>query len=408
MRASAPALLAALALGGTLTGCRAHPNALSGLVTHPSAPPPGVVSLVTKNTTRIGGADPVSDAAAVARVVYPGLTSATRPAAVALVNDADWPAAIAASELAGGALGAPLLYAEGNSLPSSSEQALLRVRPRGAAALGASQVIEIGTSARVPRGYRVLRVPAAIEPAAEVAAIERVYERARGGAPHQVIVLAAGSPRALQMPAAGLSAESGAPILFITSAAVPAATAAVLARLHRPAIFLLGAGAVAAPTLKALGRLGSVTAVSAGAGSGSTPSAAEQANPVDNAIAVSRFGAGSFGWNIHEAGHGLAFADAAQPLDAPAAAPLSASGDYAPLLLLEGGASLPSALAAYLSDIEPGYSEAVPAVRGVYNHGWLIGGEAQISAHVQAEIDALLEISPGKAAPEEGSVAPAE
>jgi hypothetical protein len=33
-------------------------------------------------------------------------------------------------------------------------------------------------------------------------------------------------------------------------------------------------------------------------------------------------------------------------------------------------------------------------VRGVYNHGWVIGDESAISIDVQSRIDALLEIQP--------------
>ncbi len=46
----------------------------------------------------------------------------------------------------------------------------------------------------------------------------------------------------------------------------------------------------------------------------------------------------------------------------------------------------------YLLDIQPGYDD--DPVRGVYNHGWLMGDEAAISADVQARIDTLLEIQP--------------
>ena len=60
----------------------------------------GAVSVATRNTTRLGGADAVDDAAAVARAVYPGLTAATRPLVVVLVNEHDWSAALAASVLA--------------------------------------------------------------------------------------------------------------------------------------------------------------------------------------------------------------------------------------------------------------------------------------------------------------------
>ena len=96
------------------------------------------------------------------------------------------------------------------------------------------------------------------------------------------------------------------------------------------------------------------------------------------------------------------FANDARPLDAPAAALLSASGDYGPLLALESASGLPSSLSTYLSDIQPAYTGA-PQFRpahGVYNHGWLIGDERAISALTQAELDGALEISPRKSSPE--------
>ena len=102
---------------------------------------------------------------------------------------------------------------------------------------------------------------------------------------------------------------------------------------------------------------------------------------------------------MREAGHGLTFVNAARPLDAPAAAPLAAHGDYAPLLVLSSAGSLPAALARYLSDIQPGYTPSVPPVREVYNHGWLIGDESAMSARVQDEIDAILEVAPRSASP---------
>ncbi len=104
------------------------------------------------------------------------------------------------------------------------------------------------------------------------------------------------------------------------------------------------------------------------------------------------------------------FANAARPLDAPAAALLSATGDYGPLLLLASAAQIPPALAIYLSDIQPAYSSApqFQPVRGVYNHGWLIGDERAISAITQAEIDSVLEIRPQPQTSEEAPVAPTE
>jgi hypothetical protein len=210
------------------------------------------------------------------------------------------------------------------------------------------------------------------------------------------------------MPAAGLAAQSGAPILFVSPAGIPPATAAALAGMRGTSIYVLGGAGLGASVLSALGRYGRVTKIT-GAEGGAPGTPAEAVDPVANAVAVSRFSDGSFGWGIHEAGHGLVFANATRPLAAPAAAPLSAHGDYAPLLLLNDRASLPAALARYLSNIEPGYTPTVGPVREVYNHGWLIGDESAISARVQAEIDAILEVAPrASSSPSESPLPPPE
>jgi hypothetical protein len=362
----------------------------------------GAVSLTTRNTTRLGGANAESDAAAVARAVYPGLTGETRPRAVVLVDERNWSAALAASSLASAPLGAPLLYSNGASLPDVSRQTLEAMHPIGASALGGAQVLGIGTSAGLPAGL-IERTVAVGLPAATAASIERVLLAADGGvAPRAVIVVASDAPRALQMPAAGLAAESGAPILFVTRARVPTPTSAVLSSLRRPSIFVIGASALSPHALGQLSHYGQVTPIA--------DTTANTSDAVAGSIAVARFTNGTFGWGVKEPGHGLVFADAARPLDAPAAAPLSATGDYGPLLLLTAATGVPAALGSYLADIQPAYTTAPQfrPVRGVYNHGWLIGDETAISSVTQAEIDSLLEISPRRQSSEEASVTQAE
>src|SRR5271167_2833502 len=139
-------VLALLASSAAVAGCGKSSASLSGEGKGgPSTPAtPGALAVTTKNTTRLGGADPASDAAAVARAVYPGLTAATRPQAVVLVQEHDWPASLAASALASAPLGAPLLYAERGALPEASSQALQAMQPPGAHVLGGAQVIRVG------------------------------------------------------------------------------------------------------------------------------------------------------------------------------------------------------------------------------------------------------------------------
>ena len=83
----------------------------------------------------------------------------------------------------------------------------------------------------------------------------------------------------------------------------------------------------------------------------------------------------------------------AQPIVAAAAAALSSSGTYGPLLLLDPGATqLPPTVVQYLLDNQPGY--ATDPARGVYNHAWIVGDGSAISLAVQARIDSDLEIVP--------------
>jgi hypothetical protein len=92
-------------------------------------------------------------------------------------------------------------------------------------------------------------------------------------------------------------------------------------------------------------------------------------------------------------GHGLVFAGASSdPQTAAAAAPLSGSGTYGPLLLVGSADKVDAPLANYLLDIQPGYAK--DPVRGVYNHGWIVGDASALSIAAQSQIDRLLEISP--------------
>jgi hypothetical protein len=408
MRPARGPLLAVLALAAAgLAGCgKGGPEQVSGSAQARKLAPvtvQGAVSVATRNTTRLGGADVASDAAAVARAVYPGLTAATRPLAVVLVDEHDWLPALAASVLASAPTGAPILFSEGETLPAVSRQTLEAMHPLGAPSIGGAQVISIGTSAPVPAGYVTRTVRVGV-PTVTAAGIEQLAVTLDGGAaPHDVIVLAASAAPALAMPAAGLAAESGAPILLVTPSRVPAPTGTVLAGLHRPTIYVIDAAAIGHHTMDELRHFGTVKSIAAGAAAAS----GEEAEA--GAIEVARFIDGTFGWGVKEPGHGLVFANATRPLDAPASALLSATGDYGPLLLLANATQVPPALASYLADIQPAYSTPqFPPVRGAYNHGWLIGGEGAISAVIQAEIDSMLEIRPQAHTSEEPSVSQVE
>lgn len=411
-------VLAAAALCGCGKGGAEATNSASSSRQLAPVAAQGAVSVATRNTTRLGGSDVAADAAAVARSVYPGLTAATRPLAVVIVNERDWLPALAASVLASAPTGAPILFSEGETLPAVTRETLEAMHPLGAPALGDAQVIRIGTLASVPDHYvtRTVHVGVGL-PTVVAASIEQLASVLDGGSvPGQVIVLAADASPALEMPAAGLAAESGAPILFVTRARVPVQTAAVLAGLHHPSIYVIDGAAIGRHTLAELANFGTVKTITSDGvtipatspASAGIQTATDQ-QTVQNAIEVARYTDGGFGWGVKEPGHGLVFANAARPLDGPASALLSATGDYGPLLLLTSASQVPPALTSYLSDIQPAYSDPqFPPVRGAYNHGWLIGDEGAISAVTQAEIDSMLEIRPQVHNSEESAVSQVE
>ncbi len=337
----------------------------------------GFPSFATKNTTRIGGADPIADAAGVALAVHPSRSPQTRPAAVALVDIDNWQAAISAAQLAADPIGAPVLFSAGDQIPPATQSALRELQPAGAPTARNARVFRIATPAQ-PERLRAANIEGST-PAAIALAIDRLHTSAAGGASRTVIV-ASSEDTKYAMPAAGWAAKTGDPVLWTGRETVPKETVEAIRSRKKPRIYVLGPERVVSKAaVTRLEKLGDVTRI-------------EGENAIRTAIAFARFSDGDFGWNVVDPGHGLVFASLRRPADAAAAAPLSSTGTYGPLLLLDIPTALPQVVQDYLLDIQPGY-ETDP-VRGVYNHGWLIGDETAITVDVQSRIDALLEIEP--------------
>jgi putative cell wall-binding protein len=372
--------LAATACGrsertGTTTGADKRP----GLGVKSSEPEAthdlGFPAFATKNTTRIGGADPIANAAGVARAVFPATTPDNRPNAVALIDARDWRAGIAGAVLASTPVRAAILLSNGPDLPPATRDALAALKPLGAKAAGGAQVVRVGDVARPP-GLRTTDI-AGRDPFALARALDAFQTAARGKSSERVLVVSVDDP-AYAMPAAAWAAKAGDPVLFVHRDSVPQETKAALLAHDQPRIYVLGPpSTVSASVATDLKRLGTVKRLGAD-------------NPIDNAIAFARYTDPTFGWGVVDPGHGLIFARADRPLDAAAASPLSVSGSYGPLLLLATPTGLDGAVGQYLLDIQPGYTR--DPVRGVYNHGWIVGDDRAISVATQARIDSLLEI----------------
>jgi hypothetical protein len=378
----AAALIGALALSGALAACGGSdvggaPRIGRKADDKQAGRALGFPTFATKNTTRVGGADATADAAAVAQATFSAQSPTTRPDAVTLVDRDAWQAGIAAAVLVASPVRSPVLLTDGGDLPHASEDALATLDPRGSKLADDAQVIRIGDVAK-PGGRRSTHVEGA-SPYELAVGIDRLRASAEGHT-SDVVVIASGERPEFAMPAAAWAAKSGNPVLFVKRDEIPKETRTQLLAHQQPKIYLLGPRSVISAKVETqLRKLGTVRRVS-----GETAST--------NAIAFARFRDGAFGWGVVDPGHGLVLASARRPLDAAAAAPLSASGTYGPLLLDNGDGVVNDSVVQYLLDIQPGYDR--DPVRGVYNHAWLIGDEKVLSTAAQGRIDTLLEIQP--------------
>ena len=345
----------------------------------------GLPTAATRDTTRVSGTDPVTDAAGVASVLFPADTKANRPGAVALVDKNQWQAGIAAAVLAGAPLHAPVLLSDGDTLPAATSQTLSRLSPTGERLAKGAQAILVGDTPPAPSGVRSGAIHGS-DPYAIAEAVDR-FQTAVAGKPSGDVAVVSGENADWAMPAAAWAARSGDPVLFVKKGSIPAPTKRALVAHSKPNIYLLGTPSIISATVeKQLGKYGSVTRI---AGDKKNP----VKDPVANAIAFARFHQGTFGWGATQPGRNYALASTGRPLDAAAAAALGNNGVFAPLLVTDNAGKLPQTLESYFLDVQPGYESGDPS-QGFYNRVWIMGNRGAVSTPVQAKIDSLTELIP--------------
>ncbi len=344
------------------------------------APKIAFPNFATRNTTRIGGADAIADAAGVALASYPTAGGVDGPAAVVIAPADSWQQALAATPLVADPVGAPILLSEPDAVPEITGQALDALQPRGLPRAQGAQLVTIGDVA-APTDLVALPIKGVDETAIADQVDTRRAELTGVKDPAHILVVSATEP-AYAMPAAAWAARSGDPITFAAGDDVPAGTLAVVKRHPDVPIYVLGPRSVISnAALKALGK------------AGGTVQRVGAKDPVGNALAFARYVDGDFGWNINDPGHGFTIANADRPLDAAAAAPLSAPGGTpGPLLLTDDADAVPGQLRGFLADTQPGFVD--DPTRAVYNRVWILGDEAAISAGFQAQVDALTRLAP--------------
>ena len=184
----------------------------------------------TKNTTRVGGADPVANAAGVAQAVYPARTrrDAARRRSCSSTR------ATGASAISAAQLMAP---------PAARAGAVLRRRrAAGGDRRGAEELAPAGRAGgrrragdpdrrrrrEARRRAARRRTVAGADSAALAQAIDKLQAKARRRARRRPCVVASADDPEFAMPAAGWAAKSGDPVLWTRKDSLPAATRAAI------------------------------------------------------------------------------------------------------------------------------------------------------------------------------------
>ena len=296
-------------------------------------PPLGFPVFATKNTTRVAGGDAIADAAAVALATYPARTPESRPAAVILAEVRDW--------------------RTGHRRVRAGRQADQRADPvrrrrqdpgrdEGRAGRAAAH--------RLQGGRRRAGHPRRDQGAGRGLQDDRRRGRQPGragrgrrprcrpprpGAPSSAVVVASLGPPGVRDARRRLGGQVRRPAAVGDRARASRRRPRPRSRpTSRPRSTCSGPpDAVPDTVLDALGKLGTVKRIA-----GDRPG-----HQRDHLRALHR--TATFGWYVVDPGHGLVFAYTRRPQDAAAAAPLSASGTYGPLLLLTDAGVLPAAAA---------------------------------------------------------------
>jgi putative cell wall-binding protein len=341
----------------------------------------GFPSTATRNTIRVGGSDAASDAAGVAGALYPATGDSDRPTALVLVDQDDWATAIAASVLVGRPIGAPILLTDGSDLPAVTKDVLDRLKPKGSDLSKDAQVIRVGPDVARPQGFKTALIEGD-NPFERAASVDRFFSAARGR-PSNDVVLFSADQAAFAMPAAAWAARSGDAALPVKRDTIPPPIVKALSERSKPNVFILGPETVISKKvvtqLKKRKLARDVRRI-------------EGPNPVENAIAFARYEKGDFGWGVVVPGYNFTVASTDRPADAAAAAALATRGVFAPLVLSDDAAHMPSKLEEYFLSVQPGYEDD-PA-QAVYNRAWVLGDDKAISVPQQAQLDQLTELIP--------------
>ncbi|MGG2091951.1 cell wall-binding repeat-containing protein [Bacillus sp. S13(2024)] len=342
----------------------------------------GLMTMNTKNVTRIDTSDPIKMAVTVSQTIWPATHKENQPGGVILVPTGSWQIDVASADLIHHPNNGPILFINKDSIPNMTLNEIKRLNPIGIK--DGTQVMIMGEVSDAVldslKGYKVKQIKDTDIPtfAKEV---DKTYADTVGEYPQSVIIGSSDEDAKLYtIPAINWISHMPEPLLYVTKSEVPQATIdALKERKGKANIYLLGPKPIISEDVeKKLGEYGKVTRISG-------------KNPVENSIAFAKFKdkKTKFGWGISNPGHGISFASTSTYDLAIAGAPFSHMGKHAPLILLENGEPT-QPIYDFLGSIKPMYKES--PTEGPYNHAFLLGTEKEISFKTQGILDDQLEI----------------
>ncbi|MEA4826979.1 cell wall-binding repeat-containing protein [Clostridium sp. JNZ J1-5] len=350
--------------------------------------------MVTGNTTRVYGKDFYETAVAISQISYPAIFKDDKPNAVILVRGDRKEEAILASRIINYPINAPILYVEKDNVPQVTLNEIKRLDPQGIFVDRNRKAILIGdigekVKSQLNKGniaFRHLQGKDLFELGKK---IDDYLSAVKGDHKDAVIVAPIEIPNyALVQSAWTAHADDG--FLFVSRNEIPKSTKDALNLRHGGAyIYLLGGeNSISSDVKKQLLQYGVVQKIPGGEDIYSQSVGFAGYKDVGK-----NFGwwlskrPRDFGWGISEAGHNFIFANPGEWQSAIAASALSHKGKYGPMILVEKD-NIADSVRRYLLTVKPMENYAQGQI---YNHGWIIGSEDNISSKVQVKLDEILD-----------------
>lgn len=343
-----------------------------------------MISLNTKNVTRLDTSNPIEAAIGVSQMIWPSTHNENKPGTVILAPLEQWQISLASTNLIHHPNNGPVLFYDKGSIPEITMKEIQRLNPVGN--VDGTQIMVMGNlgdkELALLDDFKLEQVSG--ESAAEFARdIDFKYAEITGETTNGVIIVSLEEEAKLYSILAGnWIAHMPEPILYVNKDEIPEATKEALSKRNNNAsIYVLGPETVISNELEnALNEYGIVTRIS-----GETPT--------ETALAFAQFkdNKTNFGWGVNEPGHGLEFVSTSSPEIAIVGAPFAHLGKHAPLIWLAEGVAT-GEVHDFLNTMQPTFTDD-PTV-GPYTHVYLLGSTDLITYETQGMIDLMIEISP--------------